>query len=77
MGRDRAAMVFADPPTIVQVASVVGRGKIKHREFASASGEMSALNSLDPHQYPLPRRTLLGEGSIHYVCMDWRTLARL
>jgi len=41
MGRNRAAMVFADPPYNVQISSTVGRGKIKHREFAVASGEMS------------------------------------
>ena len=41
MGLSRAAMVFTDPPYNVQISSVVGRGKLKHREFASASGEMS------------------------------------
>ena len=41
LSRERAAMVFADPPYNVQISSIVGRGKIKHREFASASGEMS------------------------------------
>ena len=75
MERERAAMVFADPPYNVQVASVVGRGKIKHREFASASGEMSGAEftgfltstlSLAAHYSR--------EGSIHYVCMDWRHL---
>jgi len=75
MERERAAMVFADPPYNVQVASVVGRGKIKHREFASASGEMSSAEftgfltstlSLAAHYSR--------EGSIHYVCMDWRHL---
>jgi DNA modification methylase len=76
MGRERAAMVFADPPYNVQVASVVGRGKIKHREFTSASGEMSrdeftrflvSTLSLAAHYSR--------EGSIHYVCMDWRHLS--
>jgi DNA modification methylase len=73
MGRRRAAMLFADPPYNVRIASVQGRGKIRHREFVSASGEMSR---------PQYTRFLAGflelaakhsaDGSIHFVCMDWR-----
>jgi DNA modification methylase len=75
MGREHAAMVFADPPYNVQVSSVVGRGKIKHREFASASGEMSR----DEFTRFLARTFSLvaqysRDGSIHYICMDWRHL---
>jgi DNA modification methylase len=75
MGRERATMVFADPPYNVKISSIVGRGQIKHREFASASGEMSrdeftkfleSAFSLAAHYSR--------EGSIHYVCMDWRHL---
>jgi hypothetical protein len=39
MGRRRAAMAFLDPPYNVRVGDIVGRGHIKHREFAMASGE--------------------------------------
>jgi DNA modification methylase len=76
MGRDRAAMVFADPPYNVQVSSVVGRGKIKHREFASASGEMSRdeFTRFLASTFSLVAR-YSREGSIHYVCMDWRHLS--
>ena len=42
MNGEMAAMCFLDPPYNVAVAGVVGRGKIKHREFAEASGEMSS-----------------------------------
>jgi DNA modification methylase len=75
MGRERAAMVFADPPYNVRVASVVGRGKIKHREFASASGEMSRdeFTSFLTSTFSLAAQ-YSREGSIHYVCMDWRHL---
>ena len=75
MGRERAAMVFADPPYNVQVASVVGRGKIKHREFASASGEMSRdeFTRFLASTFSLVAQ-YSHEGSIHYVCMDWRHL---
>ena len=37
----RAHMAFLDPPYNVAVGSVVGRGAVKHSEFAMASGEMS------------------------------------
>jgi DNA modification methylase len=75
MGKYRAAMIFADPPYNVRVSSIQGRGRIKHREFTSASGEMS------PEQFiaflkGFMRLAVLfsGEGSIHFVCMDWRHL---
>jgi DNA modification methylase len=75
MARDRATMVFADPPYNLQISSIVGRGKIRHREFASASGEMSPDEFT---QFLASTFSLLAQysrdGSIHYVCMDWRHL---
>ncbi|WP_398469809.1 site-specific DNA-methyltransferase [Tardiphaga sp.] len=75
MHKRRAAMVFADPPYNVSISDVVNRGKTKHREFKAASGEMT------PAQFT---RFLAGwmelaaehsaDGSIHFVCMDWRHL---
>lgn len=42
MGGERAQMVFTDPPYNVKIdGHVGGLGKIKHRPFAMASGEMS------------------------------------
>ena len=41
MGGGRAAMAFLDPPYNVRVRDIVGRGRIKHTEFAMASGELS------------------------------------
>ena len=41
LGDEQAAMAFLDPPYNVKIASVVGRGRTKHGEFAMASGEMS------------------------------------
>jgi len=41
MGGEVAAMMFTDPPYNVRIASVQGRGRIRHREFVRASGEMS------------------------------------
>ena len=71
-------MAFLDPPYNVKIAGVVGRGRIKHREFAMASGEMSpesfvqflveTLGNAEAHSR---------DGAVHYVCMDWRHLGEL
>ncbi|HUQ36706.1 MAG TPA: DNA methyltransferase [Aestuariivirga sp.] len=74
MQGEKAEMVFTDPPYNVPIdGHVGGLGKTTHREFAMASGEMTsdefteflakafrnlATNSVD--------------GSIHFICMDWR-----
>jgi DNA modification methylase len=79
MRMDRAAAVFTDPPYNVKVdGHATGNGKIKHREFAMASGEMT-----DPEffnfiigcialliQYSCPQ-------SVHYLCMDWAHIETL
>jgi DNA modification methylase len=75
MGRDRAAMVFADAPYNVRIASVQGRGRIKHREFSSASGEMSPRQFTEFHiKWMSLAAQYSDDGSIHFVCMDWRHL---
>jgi DNA modification methylase len=74
MQSQTAAMVFTDPPYNVRIdGHVGGKGKIKHDEFAMASGEMSqdeftrflraAFTNLCRHA---------ADGSIHFICMDWR-----
>jgi DNA modification methylase len=78
MGRERAAMVFADGPYNVQISATVGRGKIKHREFAVASGELSPSDFIDFLKSWMRLALKFSEhGSIHYVCMDWRHLGEL
>ena len=79
MGDERADAVFVDPPYNVAIQGHVGgRGAIRHREFAMASGEMT----------PADFQTFLREmgealtgvsrpGAIHFVCMDWRHTAEL
>lgn len=78
MGRDRASAIITDPPYNVRVASIQGRGKIKHREFPVASGEMT------PHGFThfLTNFMLLAaeysnDGSIHYVFIDWKHLSEM
>lgn len=74
MDGEIARMVFTDPPYNVPIDGHVGNsGRIKHREFAMASGEMSktefetflttAFQNLASYSV---------DGSIHFVCMDWR-----
>lgn len=78
MRRHHAAMVFADPPYNVRISATVGRGKIKHREFLKASGEKS------PAQFKAFLKKVMqlavrfsSEGSVHFICMDWRHLSEI
>jgi DNA modification methylase len=76
---ERAAMIFTDPPYNVPIAgNVSGLGAIRHREFVMASGE------LDAAQFTafLTRACELlaahsADGSLHYLCMDWRHMTEL
>ena len=78
MGRERAAMVFTDPPFNVRIKSVQGRGKIQHREFAEGSSELSpeAFPSFLVDGLSLAAKYSVS-GSIHFLCMDWRHLGEL
>ena len=79
MAGERARMVFTDPPYNVPIdGHAGGLGRIKHREFAMAAGEMSreAFTAfLQQALTPLAAHSV--EGSIHYVCMDWRHLPEI
>ena len=76
---ERAQMVFTDPPYNVPIQGhVSGLGKRRHEEFAMASGEMSE------GEFQVFLETALGHladnavnGSIHFICMDWRHLGEL
>jgi DNA modification methylase len=79
MDGERAEMVFTDPPYNVAIeGNVSGLGKIRHREFAMASGEMtrdqftaflsSAFANLVAHS---------SDGSIHFACMDWHHMSEM
>lgn len=74
LGKDRADMVFADPPYNVKIdGHVSGLGKIKHREFEFASGEMSQAEFTQFLRAAFRNCVLFsGSGSIHYQCMDHR-----
>jgi DNA modification methylase len=79
LGNERTQMVFTDPPYNVPIAGHVGgSGAIRHREFIMASGEMSpeAFTAfLETAFRNLAAFSL--DGSIHFVCMDWRHMPEI
>jgi hypothetical protein len=71
LGGDKAEFVFTDPPYNVAIdGHVCGKGAIRHRDFAMASGEMSAEAFTgflaDVFRQLIAHTT---DGSIHDVCM--------
>jgi DNA modification methylase len=75
MDGGNAQMAITDPPFNLKIdGHVSGNGKVKHKEFPMASGEMSkaqftndflrpAFAHMDAHAV---------DGSIHFIFMDWR-----
>ena len=79
MRGERAQMVVTDPPYNVPInGHVCGLGKVKHEEFAMASGEMNRaefeefLGSVLGNLAAFSR-----DGSIHFVFMDWRHIEEI
>lgn len=74
-----AAMIITDPPYNVRVnGHITGRGKVRHKEFAQASGEMSEA------EFEAFLRQVMGllsrfsrDGSLHYLFMDWRHIGEI
>ena len=79
MGEERADIVFTDPPYNVRIdGNVTGLGKVKHREFAFASGEMSEREFTSFLATTLGNVAVhLRDGGIAFVCMDWRHMGEL
>jgi DNA modification methylase len=79
LGGEKAQMIFADPPYNVPIAGhVSGLGKVQHREFAMASGEMTSA------QFTQFLTDVFGhlvansvDGAIHFQCMDWRHMQEM
>lgn len=79
MQGELGGVAFTDPPYNVPIdGHVCGLGKVRHREFPMASGEMSrdefaaflcsSLSNLSAH---------LRKGAIAFVCMDWRHIGEI
>jgi DNA modification methylase len=74
-----ASMIVADAPYNVAIdGNAAGHGKIRYREFPMAAGEMT------PEEYTAFLNRICqnaikfsGDGSIHYIFMDWRHLPEL
>jgi len=79
MNGETAQMVFTDPPYNVPIdGHVSGLGKVRHREFAMASGEMNEAQFtqfLQTAFYNLATHSV--DGAIHFICMDWRHMSEL
>jgi DNA modification methylase len=79
MGQKLAAMVFTDPPYNVPIdGHASGLGAIHHRPFPMTSGEMTETE-FTSFLSPVFRNlaAFSGDGSIHFICMDWRHVAEL
>lgn len=75
----KAALVVTDPPFNVRIqGNVGGKGRVKRREFAQASGEMTKA---EYQAFLGAFMRLMGEhtvkGAVGYYFIDWRHLAQL
>jgi DNA modification methylase len=79
LGGKAADLVFTDPPYNVCIdGHVSGRGRIRHGEFAMASGEMTEAEFIQFLSVTLGQAVEASrDGALHYVCMDWRHLLEL
>jgi 16S rRNA G966 N2-methylase RsmD len=75
----KAALVFTDPPYNVRVQGhVSGKGAVRHREFAMASGEMTESEFTDFLRKTCEQLAAhSADGAVHYICMDWRHVGEL
>lgn len=73
LGEEKVNMVLTDAPYNLAVKNIVGNGKIKHPEFAMASGEMSSeefTQFLSVVMQNIQKFCL--DGAIAEFFMDWR-----
>jgi DNA modification methylase len=72
-------MVFTDPPYNLRIdGHASGLGTIHHRPFPMASGEMNQAEFTAFLGQVLRNLAAFSvDGSLHYVCMDWRHLDEL
>ena len=82
LGNEIADMVFTDPPYNVKIEGNVAmkgvNSRKEFREFAYASGEMSREEFMNFLEKSLGNITKFSkDGSIHFVCMDWRHMLEL
>jgi DNA modification methylase len=78
----KASLIFTDPPYNVaidgNVANIGGKAQIHYRPFAMGCGEMTSVaftSFLTTIYQHLVANSL--DGSIHYICMDWRHMQEM
>jgi DNA modification methylase len=58
--------------------SIGGRGRVKHAEFAFASGEMTSPEYVEFLESALGNATRVSrDGAVHFVCCDWRHVTEI
>ncbi len=74
-----ADLVFTDPPYNVPIdGNVCGLGRVRHREFAMGTGEMSEEAFVAFLKETLSATAkCCRDGAIAFVCMDWRHMGEL
>ena len=79
MQGERADLIFTDPPYNVPIdGHVSGLGRVHHREFAMAVGEMSKAAFTGFLTETLKASAdVCRDGAIAFVCMDWRHMGEL
>jgi len=79
MGDELAEVAFVDYPYNVAVnGHICGNGKIKHAEFAMASGEMNCSEFTDFLKKSMTIQVKYSkDSSIHFGCMDWRHITEM
>lgn len=74
MGHALATIVFADAPYNLKIpGNVSGLGKVKHGNFAMASGELTEPEFIDFLETVMKLAAQHSvDGSLHYFAIDWR-----
>lgn len=75
----KADMMFTDPPYNVPIAgNVSGLGKVKHKDFAMACGEMNEEEFIKfLTAFIEQAKAFSRDGALHYICMDWKHIYEL
>jgi DNA modification methylase len=79
LGDELADMIITDPPYNVKIdGHVSGLGRVRHREFAMAAGEMSKdqFTGFLAETLGVAAKTCR-DGAIAFVFMDWRHMGEL
>jgi len=79
LGEERAQLQFTDPPYNVPIdGHVSGLGDVRHGNFVMACGEMNPVEFTAFLAAVLSQAAKFSvDGSLHYICMDWRHLLEL